>query len=219
LSNLSENSDLSEFYRKTLDIIYAFIIGQSFLSLDPLLKSVRYIFEPHNMIDLGAVSFAYFVVIFGWIQHHKSIVHKPHVGKLGNARYGVDLIILFLTYYLLRLSRPNSEVAYGEVFLWVLPTIFFFYSVWDCLKYIEYYSIPKKRVSRSRIIITVVFGYAYIMMGYLYYADVSSLEINNQNFWSNKTIVDSWYIGVSFLMMLFYRYRKWDVVKDKPLHK
>jgi hypothetical protein len=213
---LSENKEtLADFYRKTIDIIFAFIIGQSFLSIDPLLKSISDIFEAHNMINFLAVSFAYFVLIIGWIAYHKSIMLKPHIGKLGNARYGVDLIVLFITYYLLRLSKPIEvaqnvqHIQYGEIFLWTLPTLFILYSVWDGLKYFEY-----SHRSLKRLVISPIFAVGFIIMSIVY--QYMSLGLTVQDFWENKSSIDIYFLGVSFIMVLVYRIWKWDVTGKKP---
>jgi hypothetical protein len=212
---LSDKETLADFYRKTIDIIFAFIIGQSFLSIDPLLKSISEIFEFHNVINFLAVSFAYFVLIIGWIAYHKSIMFKPHFGKFGNARYGVDLIVLFVTYYLLRLSKPIGDtqnvqyIQYGEIFLWTLPTLFILYCVWDVLKYVEY-----SHKSRKRLVISPIFAVGFIIMAIVYH--YMSMELTTQEFWENKSSIDIYFLVASIVMVLIYRIWKWDVQGKKP---
>lgn len=129
--DLGLTNDLNKFYKHTVDIIYAFIIGQSFLQLDSLFIPINGLSDWHRLVDFAAVLLAYFITIIGWITYHKSITHRPHIGKWGNARYAVDLFILFLVYYLLRLSKPDGRTAYGETFLWLLPILFLSYLAWS----------------------------------------------------------------------------------------
>jgi len=209
---LSENKEtLADFYRKTIDIIFAFIIGQSFLSIDPLIKSVGKITEPHNLLNFGAIAFAYFVIIIGWIAYHKSIMDKPHKGKLGNARYVIDLMILFMTYYLLRLTKIDVDVPYGETFLWVLPTIFILYTVWDIFKFYEYSNKSKKRFT-----ISATFGLLFVIVALIYNNQITHLPLTTQNFWDNKSSIDGYFLVASFVLVLLYRIRKWDVREAKP---
>jgi hypothetical protein len=51
-------NDLNKFYKRTVDIIYAFIIGQSFLQLDSLLTPVSNLFEYHRIVDEAALFLA-----------------------------------------------------------------------------------------------------------------------------------------------------------------
>jgi hypothetical protein len=209
---LSEKREtLADFYRKTIDIIFAFIIGQSFLSIDPMIKSVRQIVEIHNLINFGAIAFAYFAIIIGWIAYHKSIMDKPHKGKFGNARYVIDLMILFLMYYLLRLTKIDIGVPYSETFLWVLPSIFILYTLWDIFKFYEYSNTSKKR-----LLISATFGMSFVIMA-LVYNDVSRyLNANPEDYWDNKSPIDVYFLIASIILMLIYRIRKWDVRETKP---
>ena len=172
--------ELHEFYKKTIDIIYAFIIGQSFLQLDSLFFNINKIFDPHNLVDLGALFLAYFITIIGWIGYHKSITIRPHIGKWGNMRFAVDLFIVFLVYYLIRLAKPDGTVTYGYTFLWLMPILFFTYLLWDGVKFFEYKNQQEEnRVELSRLGVTASFGFVVAMLGLSYFLVLQTLPITD----------------------------------------
>lgn len=209
--------ELNEFYKKTIDIIYAFIIGQSFLQLDSLFIPISTIFEFHKLVDIGALFLAYFITIIGWIGYHKSIMNRPHIGRLGNMRFSVDLFIVFLVYYLIRLASPTSKVPYYDTFIWLIPVLFSTYLVWDTIKFFEYRNqSDEKRVEPKRLGITALFLGVVILSGLAYYLLIPTLTTNPQNFWNNKTILDTIFIPIAFTITIFYRLKKWKVERDLP---
>lgn len=207
-------NDLNTFYRKTVDIIYAFIVGQSFLQLDSLFIPITAISDWHRLVDLAAVFLAYFISIAGWITYHKSIVHRPHFGRWGNARYAVDLLILFLTYYLLRLSKPDGRTAYGETFTWLIPMLFLAYLVWDAIKFFEYR--PYEKVGTKSLGTTLLFGFLFLLLSFVYHSVVAALPITPDNFWGTKSIEDQYFIAMAFVLTAAYRLAKWDVKSEIP---
>jgi hypothetical protein len=47
----------------------------------------------------------------------------------------MDLVILFLVFYLVAIANPKVHDHFGMIFLWVIPVIFIFYMMWDLVKY------------------------------------------------------------------------------------
>jgi hypothetical protein len=210
-------NDLNKFYKRTVDIIYAFIIGQSFLQLDSLLVPVPNVFEYHRFIDEAALFLAYFITVFGWITYHKSITYRPHIGRLGNARYTVDLFILFLTYYILRLANPDGKAPYGQTFTIFIPLLFLVYTIWDAIKLFEYRSKDKMiLVNKKGFMTTLLYGVFFILLGYVYLNLLNALPITPQNFWGNKTTVDIYFIIAALVLTAGYRLAKWDVKSEIP---
>jgi len=200
--------DLSEFYQHSVHLIYAVIIAQTY-------SIVSDIFIPLNKLDTydGAVNaialgFAYFVIISGWIGYFKSIKRDPHKGKAGNARFAIDLVILFVFYYLLSLANPINKASYWYTFVWVLPLLFALFLAWDCLKYHEYIHerASEKNYRKERLKITIVYFSIFLIQAVLYYfaiADHPDLT------WQGHVAWNLIFIPSSFLFIYLYRRRKW----------
>ena len=107
-------------FRDSIDIIIAVIIGATFLAVDDVFVPFQNIFEPHEAVNAVGIVLAYFIVITGWIGYHKSVTERPHLGRLGRIRYGIDLIILFFWYYIVTTAQPDSRVRYGDLFSYVV---------------------------------------------------------------------------------------------------
>ncbi len=91
--------------------------------------------------------------------------------------------------------------------------MFFFYSMWDLIKLIEYK--PSKtdlrdRAKRARV--TVLFMFIFLFLGGLYADMTYGLIIYN----NNKTSLDIWFIAVYAVLILLYRSIKWNIAVMEP---
>lgn len=212
---------LSAFYRTLLEVIVAIIIGQSFFQADAIFIPMSKIWTtPIGAIDAAGMLMAYFIVISGWIGYYRSVSKEPHKGRAGNARFILDLTIVFFTYYIVSVANPNSEAHFNEIFLWVLPALFVFYLLWDVTKFIEYKNDVNNRSIRwRRMLTTVAFAGFFITQSAVYGAQLQSIGIPypypTEPPW-NKTYFDHLYIISSMFMVGVYRALKWDDRKMPP---
>jgi hypothetical protein len=167
----------SGFYKFTIDIIYSFIIGLSFLQLDGMITPVGKISE--NIIPLFGVGLIYGIIISGWVGYHRSIMLHAHWRELGTLRYLLDLCIMFIVYNLLLVSDPSSKTMYAQIFVFLSPALFTLYVWWDAVKFFELRrKYPQYMGATNHIKITFVFGMVTIIMAvaYLYMCSNYSVE-------------------------------------------
>lgn len=154
-------------------------------------------------------------MISGWIGYTKSITKHPHKeNRLGNARFVIDLVILFLAFYLLSLTDPErfgSFVSAFNAFIWILPICFMTYIIWDALKYYEYRSFSNERptsISRWRI---TWYYLSPLLAQALIYTFVIVPNYYDRLVWDDDSIWEVFFIITSFIIILLYRKRKWPV--------
>ena len=202
---------LSDFYQFSLHLIYAVIIGQSFLIASNVFVPIGKLFVFTGFEDGFILFLAYTVTITGWVGWSRSIVKNPHSeNSLGNFRFIVDLIIIFLYYYLISLADPSKEAQFHEAFIWVFPAIFLAYIGWDWLKFFEYKSDLSKAVlqRKKRALITVYFFLAFSVQSFIYqYVSVNQQFLN----WDGNLIWTEIFIISSFTLCIAYRWLKWQI--------
>ena len=84
----------------TLELIVSVLIAQRFLQASDIFIPISMLANYENFVNAFGLAIAYFIVISGWFGYHISITRRLHLGNLGIIRYGFDLIILFLAYYM-----------------------------------------------------------------------------------------------------------------------
>jgi hypothetical protein len=213
---LSSPKNIQEFYPFAVNIIYAIIIALSFEIAAKVFVPLDTIVASYDSFLRGsALLLSYFFIISGWIGYTKSIVKRPHKeNKLGNARFVMDLIILFLAFYLLSQTDPEkfkSFIVAFSTFIWILPASFLTYLIWDGLKYFEYKSSPdEKQTSISRWRITMYY-FAVLLVLAILYSFVVIPYIYDRLVWDNHTIWELLFLVASFIAIGIYRKRKWLV--------
>ena len=203
----------SELGLKPIELILGVIIGLSFANASDVFIPISNIFdcnppftECHEFVNAVGIFLAYFIVISGWLGYHESIKKHPHRGYWGVIRYGLDLVILFLVYYLVSIANPNSDDQYGMIFLWVIPAMFICYMFWDLVKFREW-ETDRENVPVSRLKYSAIYGIVAMLLSISYY----SLNLYyglNLDFWQNKTSFDFSFICMYFVLFLFYRIGK-----------
>jgi hypothetical protein len=166
-----------------------------------------------NFLRSSALLLSYFFIISGWIGYTKSITKRPHRENiLGNARFVIDLLILFLAFYLLSQTDPTMFESFTSVFgtfIWIFPINFLTYLIWDAIKYFEYRSCPSEgQTSISRLRIT---GYYFmpLLVQAILYSFVVMPYYYNRLMWDNGNISEVPFIIMSLIIIFFYRKRKW----------
>ena len=202
---------LRDFYQYAIHLIYAVIIGQSFIIASTIFVPIENLFNFDGFQKGFALFLAYTIVITGWVGWTKSITRNPHSeNALGNFRFVTDLFILFLFYYLINLTSSEKILSYGETFIWVLPVIFGSYIIWDMLKYYEYKCDAPEELQhrRKRFRDTVCFTIPFVIQGILY-----SYVMQHQPFltWDGNNAWNIVFMSSSFALMIGYRWKKWVV--------
>ena len=214
-----QSNNFRDFYQFAGHIIYAVVIGQSFVIASTVFIPIDKIFSFNGFANGFALFLAYTVIITGWVGWSKSVTTDPHSSNaLGNFRFVTDLVILFLYYYLITLTDPENFQRYGETFIWVFPTVFSFYILWDLLKRAEYKSTSRTSKERKkRFIITIGFTLAFIVQSFIYqYVVVEQQYLT----WDGNIVWNEVFIISSFVMTIAYRWLKWDVpIARKTRHK
>lgn len=172
----------------------------AFTSYDDILRSM-------------SLLLSYVFIISGWVGYTKSINKRPHTENLlGNARFVLDLIILFLAFYLLSLTNPDKSERFIPVFgtfVWLFPITFIVYFIWDMIKLFEYkgseQSISFSR-ARKTLYALVLFGFQYLIYVYIiapyFYDDIQ---------WNNEPVSELVLFVSSLIIIVLYRKSKWLV--------
>jgi hypothetical protein len=135
---------LEKFYIYAIHIIYGIILTQSFEISTSVFIPISQIPAGESWIALVnglAIILTQYIMISGWINYTVSINKRPHKIETlyGNFRFGVDLVITFIVFYLISLTTSeNFENGFWESFIWVIPTLFGLFMIWDYLKSKEY---------------------------------------------------------------------------------
>lgn len=128
-----EHVSITKVYAMVNDVIFGFLITQSFLEYESILVPLSFSF------NLFMLVFIYAAIVLSWVGYRKSIMKKPYKGSI---RFFVDLLILFI-YFTLLMSVGTLSLA-----LWAFASMFLCYSIWDILKFSEY---PEEKFSRIKI--------------------------------------------------------------------
>src|SRR5690349_564151 len=115
----------SKVYIGFIDVLFGVIVGVSFTDFRAILVPIILKFETFTLL------LAYVTVIGSWIGYHIAIENKPDRSVY---RFIVDLIILYLYFYLIY-SVQNFNVV-----VMMLPVIFGFYIIWDFTRVMEDYN-------------------------------------------------------------------------------
>lgn len=134
-------------------MLFAVILGHSFLLASEIMIPIHAIFDPANHVIVSTLAFSYTLIISGWIGYSRSTSVKPHKDtSLGALRFILDLIILFEYFYLLQISQTEHIGDFPLVVLIIFGT----YVLSDIIKHHEH--SPRERPwIRHRTGITVIF--------------------------------------------------------------
>lgn len=205
-----------DFYQFAVHVLYGIVLATSFDLIGTIMipiESLNPISHFDKFVNFLALMMIYVILISGWLGYAKSIGLKPHKGAYGNARFVVDVMIIFVLAYMIYLVDPLPENFYfqtqfGTVFSAIIPTLFAFYMIWDIMKYQEYKNDDDRlnRIqSTFRIWITVSFFFiSIIIMGI--YGLILSMDIIDA---SNKYSYYFLFICITITTMIVYRYVKW----------
>ncbi len=204
---------LPEFYKHAINVLFAVVIGLSFQIAGTVLIPVEEI--PNHSVGTGILILGYIIVITSWIGYSLSIKTSPHRGGIpGLIRFGLDVLIIFLFYYIVSLADPKNEAYREDVFLYLLPAIYVTFLSWDITKYYEYRNTtsPLTRKDRKRRIeITIDYLVIFLFMAFIYKINLFYTDVQRDSYFLLRDFI---FIVASIVFTLMYRRAKWrDSIK------
>lgn len=195
----------SDFYTKATHILFAIIIGHSFLVAPDSLIPTSNALKPENHTMTAALVFSYIFIVSSWIGYARSVSFSPHTDTgWGAIRFVINLIILYEFFYLIRVSQTEHV---GE-----LPTvaciIFMTFYISDIIKYHEYGPQDKKLLTQRRRITeyAMLFG-------------ILAMASHNAGYWGFVSLVDIntliLTIIVFTIIAVLFRVAKWRPIDKK----
>ncbi len=165
---------------------------------------IQSMFEPDNHTTVMTLTFAYILIVSGWVGYSRSVSIKPHKDtNPGAIRFVIDLVILFEYFYLLRISQTE----HASDFPIAVVVIFLTYMLWDAVKYREHSAGDRVWIKRRGKTTKKLFGVVFSVT-ILYY--VGLFEIITLDVWvSAYDLV----VIVFILLILAYRAAKWNLTK------
>lgn len=204
---------LPDFFQHAVNVIYAVVIAFSF----NISRKIVIPFEniPSHIISTEILILGYFIVVTGWIGYFLAIKKQPHRGILGIGRFGIDLFILYLFYYLVNLADPKNMQYRQDVFIIILPVTYSVYLLWDVVRHYEYElqksSFVTKRKAKRWIEITVDYLIIFFFLALIYYSWLSTSTAD--------TIKYSIFFVTSMVFTGMYRHAKWKEMEPQKRSK
>ena len=152
----SNKSNLSDIYVRFIDILFAVVLGQSFVLINSEDGFKPWFVDPwSNAFGIATLLLVYGLVITSWIGYHQS-TRKYHLKN--PLRFIIDVFLLFL-YYVGFVNANNFEVIN-----WVFVGAFLSYTLWDALRIVEYYKQESwTRELLIRLIVSAVFTFVFLV--------------------------------------------------------
>src|SRR2546428_1323530 len=170
----------SDSFVRLVDVIFGVIMAQGF---------VRYsetITNPKFSLATGSLVLAYTTVILSWIGYHKSVIGYPYNTSVwSRIRLVSDVLILVLYSYLVFVAQTLQFVLGG------LVVVFGLYALTGLIRIIEW---KDRKVSQPWL--AIPFGAAFAVEWYV------------SGSYGAETSVSALLLGVSFLMLIGYRWAR-----------
>ncbi|MEM3551984.1 MAG: hypothetical protein QXZ02_05835 [Candidatus Bathyarchaeia archaeon] len=191
-TNVDIEKETSEIYAHFIDILFAVVIGQSFVLLNSQEGYKSWLAQPsENTFGIATLLLIYGLVITSWVGYHRSIRFYPIKNPL---RFVIDIFLLFI-YYMGFVSAKNFE----NIITWVFPLSFLLYTLWDALRLWEYHEQKSSAQDLiKRFLISLFFTAGFIIMAAVYNYTLKEVE------WINGAL-----FIILLMMLVFYRYLKW----------
>jgi hypothetical protein len=207
---LDTPKSFQDLLQHAINILFALVLVESFPIATKIFIPFSNLFNLFYFVNALALLFIYFFIITSWIGYFKSIQsHQHSEKKTGLVRFGIDIFIIYLYYYLVQIIKreidPTQIANYSEIFIWILPIIVGAFVFWDAIKWLEH-PIDRKYM-RGRMIITWLFLGGILVQAFIY-SNINSippLKLGDIVVW------DILFLVTSFVMTYFYRRRKWLV--------
>ena len=188
--NPSNKRDLSDIYVSFIDILFAVVLGQSFVLISSEEAFKPWFVDPsENAFEIATLLLVYGLVITSWIGYHQSTRKYPLKSPL---RFVIDVFLLFL-YYMGFVNANNFEIIN-----WMFLSAFLSYTAWDVLRVVEYHnqkSLTRKLLKRLAISIAFAVMFFITTCSYIYV--------------KNKVEGIEWcFFALILFLLVVYRYLK-----------
>ena len=183
--------DSSGIYVKFIDVLFAIVLGQSFVLLSSSSGLASWMANPISHIwDMMNTVLTYSLVITSWVGYHDS-VRTLRIRKVW--RFVIDIMLLFL--YYLGFTYVNSFPKLSIV----VVLVFMLYFLWNVARFFEYRSV-EDCVTRyklwNRTLEALLFAVVFAFIAYI------------SNAFPDPTIGGvAW--TVSLIVFIIYRKRFW----------
>jgi succinate dehydrogenase hydrophobic anchor subunit len=185
---------LSKTYSSFIDVLFAVVLGQSFVLLTSRDYYSMWFTDPYaNAFGLFTLILVYGLVISSWVGYHQSIKNYPLKSVW---RFLIDIVLLFL-YYFAFANAGNFNTV-----LLAITVSFTAYVAWDIVRIYENRSSLKNHSILmdllKRLGWSCAFAFLYFVV-YLLYGYASPIVIGIR--WA--------FLAVAFALLILYRYVKW----------
>jgi hypothetical protein len=204
---------LGEFFRFAVNVVFGVVIGQSFFNSASTFVPLSKLSQVEGVISALELILVYFLILTSWIAYYKTTKKKAYTdSRTGIARFGTDMLILYLYYHLVLLATHENPIQ-GGIFTYGLPVVFGAYVLWDFLKYLESRREDKaRRVSRiSSILTTAVWLGIFVFASYIYTVLMNFEPPLSSRGTEIQVIVFTLF---SIVVVFFYRYVKWNIPSE-----
>ncbi len=191
-----EQQDRSSIFVRFIDLLFAVVLGQSFVLLSSSNGVASWLAAPsENIVPLANVVLAYAIVITSWVGYHDSTSKLP---MRNVTRFIVDIALLF-SYYLAFVNvRSLTNI------LAIFCVVFVLYFLWTIVRYYEYHDKVSELGLGKRSIQAGVFAFAFFLIAIA------------RGAYPNPTL-DGIFLAVSFGLLVAYRALYWGGPKKKTL--
>lgn len=203
--DLNFPKSLSDFYKYTVFLVFAVVIAQSFTQSVELFTPYSKLATYSGIENVIVSVVVYVFILTSWIGYFLSITNDPHSETLsGTVRFALDLFMIYLFYYLLRISADFN--SHKDIFTWIFPLIFITFLAWDIVKLIEFrHDSERGRIRINRTVITVLALAAILIQAECYVLVrplLGPLVVGGNDVWNIVFIITTGIIVCS------YRWRK-----------
>ena len=186
----NKQDETSDIYTHFIDILFAIVIGQSFVLINSPEGYKYWWTRPReNLFGIVTLILIYGLVITSWIGYHRSIRKFPIKTP---SRFLVDISLLFV-YYMGFVNANDFQFV-----LVVFFASFLLYFVWDLLRLFEYQKDMLKLGLIKRSLISLIFWFFFLVIYLLYVYALREME------WTYGA-----YIIIILTLLVLYRYLKW----------
>jgi cytochrome bd-type quinol oxidase subunit 2 len=172
--------------------------------------------EPYGLIKAVEFVFVYAVIISSWVHTHLTALRgHPYRGWQGSARFVLDLIILFLLYYIMNKIDIHDNQAFADAFPIVFVFIFIFYSIWEILRFFQYQNDNKCPILHNKARMTL-FMLIFFSSGALFYHfwNLPFIQLGYPQLIEGfKSMGETLILLYGFLPLYWYRWYMWDISK------
>lgn len=187
---------LSKTYVSFIDILFAVVLGQSFVLLTSKEYYGTWFSSPYvHAFGLLTLLLVYGLIISSWVGYHQSVRAYPLQSIW---RFFIDIILLFL-YYFAFANAGNFGIV-----LMAITSSFLAYVFWGSIRIYENRSNITLELCKKLAWSIIFFG-LYVVVNYLY------------GYFSPLIQNIGWlFLAIAIVLLVMYRFVKWDKSPNSP---